>query len=153
MKEELSVTFEIPEEFICVDSNLEYYIPEDFPYKKVVNYIKDFSERYYGVGVEVDIDALKPVQSKTTPSKWSITYKWIDEPNYAKLSSMFHELSNFGHRNKILLDNPPRRSYYEQSDYANIQEILKNMYNKKLSRKDILKSMFRNIKTHLIALK
>ena len=153
MKEELEVTFEIPIEFICLNSNREYYIPEDFPYDKVVDYIKDFSERYYGIDVEVDVGDLKPTQSKTTPSNWSITYKWIDEPNYSKLSTLFREWSNYGPRNFKMFYDQPKKSYYEQSDYANMQEILKNMYYKKHSRKDVLKAMFKSIKNHLLMLK
>ena len=153
MKEKLEVTFEIPDELIDRNDKGKYSIPIDFPYNVVVKYIKDFSIKYYGIDVEVDESRLKPVQSKTSPSKWYITYTWIDEPNYTKLRSIFYELSNFGNRNDTLLAPPNKKSYYELSDYNNMQEILKNMYYKKSSRKDVLKAMFKSIKNHLLMLK
>jgi hypothetical protein len=153
MKEELEVTFKIPDRFVNLNDEGEYYIPENFPYDKVVTFIKDFSMTYYGIDVDVDEKDLKPTQSKITPSKWSITHKWIDTPDYSRMSSMLYELSNFGPKNDELFAPPKKKSYYSITDYQNMQEILKNMYYKKSSRKDVLKAMFKSIKNHLLMLK
>jgi len=111
MKEELLVTFEIPDRFININDKGEYYIPEEFPYNKVVKFIKDFSMKYYGIDVNVEEKDLVPEQSQTIPQKWSITHKWIDEPDYSGMYSMLYELSNFGPKNDTLFSPPKKNSY------------------------------------------
>jgi len=153
MKEELEVRFEIPDRFINMNNNGEYHIVKDFPFDEVVKFIKAFSVNYYGVDVDVNVSDLLPKQSETTPTKWSITHTWIDGPDYSRMFNMMYELSNFGLKNEELLAPPKKRSYYCLTDYQNLCEIMKNMYHVKISRKDILKNMFKSIKTHLQMLK
>jgi hypothetical protein len=153
MKEELIVTFPIPDRFVKMTETGKYYIPEDFPYNKVVEYIKNFSIQYYGIDVDVYEKDLVPEQSKIDPTKWTITHSWLDEPDYPKMSCMLYELSNFGPKNDNLFAPPRKKSYYSLFDYKNLQTIYNSICYKKPSRKDVFKSMIKSFKSHIKMLK
>ena len=156
MKEELEVTFDIPDRFVNLNDAGEYYIPGDFPYNKVVKFIKDFSMNYYGIDVDVKVDDLKPSQSKTIPSKWSITHRWIDEPNYEYANQLLDVVDTIGYVKgpTQLMLRPPVAAAWDvwKSDHDGLLKAYKEIYPKP-RRMDIFKSMMKSVKNHIKMMK
>lgn len=156
MKEKLEVTFEIPDRFVNLNDEGKYYIPEDFPYDKVVKFIKDFSMNYYGIDVDVDPSDLKAIPSSTTPSKWSITHRWIAEPNYEytqQLLDVVHMSGYIRGPTQLMLRSPNAKAFLlckEEND--ELIKAYREMY-PKATRMDILKSMMKSVKNHIKMLK
>jgi len=149
MKEELEVKYEIPNGFINKIGET-YSVSEEFKYSYAVDYIKNYSMKYWGIDVEVDVDELIPTQSEYSPEKWSITYRFIDSPNYEKLLNDFGFLKMNGPTELML--RPSNSAKWNAVDYKNIMKLYREMFPKP-TRLDIFKSMIKSVKTHIKMMK
>jgi hypothetical protein len=113
---------------------------------------------YYGIDVDVEEEELILVQSKVIPSKWSITYKWVDEPNFEYTRQLLDIVDTKGYvrgPTQLMLRAPVATAWDVwkwKQDYDGLLNAYKEMY-PKATRMEIFKSMLKSVKTHLMLMK